>query len=265
MFAMGVAIRHDVERYRQRERTYTVAPQLTALDGSATEAARTCRNLFGSEESDSTPRTMDSPLTDAFSIDEDRMRAALQSSGPPSPSSSAPRGRHRFVQDGEVPVVVVHGRHRAPEETRAAITALEHTLDLERAARAASEKSLMQAEETIRQLRTRLAHAELAREERLREDAAREEAARDELAREEAARELATRVQAVREEALREEATQEQVGSIEAAAPQPAGDPAAKRGRRRKADAEPAAEPDAEEEAIEWWRPGWKERLRRAG
>ena len=163
------------------------------------------------------------------------MRAALQSSGPPSPGSSAPRGRHRFVQDGEVPVVVVNGHRRAPEEGRAALTALEHTLELERAARAASEKALMQAEETIRQLRTRLAHAELAREERVREDTAREEAAR-----------------------------------VEAAAPPPATEapasvPAPKRGRRPKAEASPAAEPDVEGEAIEWWRPGWKERLRQAG
>ena len=160
--------------------------------------------------------------------------------------------------------MVVHGRHRAPEETRAAITALEHTLDLERAARAASEKALMQAEDTIRQLRTRLAHAELAREERVREDAAREEAAREEAAREEAAREEATREEAVREQAVREQAVR-----IDAAAPSlvsdEAADPAPRRGRRRKVDAAPVVEPEEEGEAIEWWRPGWKERLRRAG
>ena len=112
---------------------------------------------------------------------------------------------------------------------------MEHTIELERAARAASEKALLQAEDTIRQLRTRLAHAELARDERVREDAAREET--------------------VREEAVRAETV---------APPQPGEEPAPKRGRRRKLDAVAEAEPDAEGEAIEWWRPGWKERLRQA-
>ncbi len=181
---------------------------------------------------------MDIALSDASTISEDRMRAALQSSGSPSPNGGAPRGRHRFVQDGEVPVVVVNQRHRGPEESRAAVADLERLLGLERDARSTAEKALMQAEETIRQLRTRLAHAEIAR---------------DEVA-------AAPLPAPPAPSAPVEE-------EVVAAAP--------KRGRPRKvqsaqesgSEAHATASTDDREdesggEAIEWWRPGWRERLR---
>jgi hypothetical protein len=61
-----------------------------------------------------------------------------------------------------VPVVVLNPRQRSPED-RTAVMRLEQAIAVEREARRATETALKQAEETIRQLQTRLAHAELAR------------------------------------------------------------------------------------------------------
>ena len=166
------------------------------------------------------------------------MRAALQSSGPASPTTGPHRagGRHRFVQDGEVPVVVVNPRHRSPDEARGATAELERALSVERDARSAAEKSLLQAEDTIRQLRTRLAHAEIARDE------------------------IAAAPPPVAPAPMPELDAQSSALEEEPAAPP-------KRAKRRTAEVatdEPAPE-TVEQEPIEWWRPGWRERLRGAG
>ncbi len=80
--------------------------------------------------------------------------------------SSADKPRHRFVQDGAVPVTLVN-RHRpddadGPSASRAAIEA---ALQDERGARAKAERSLQEALATVRDLQTKLGHAELARRE----------------------------------------------------------------------------------------------------
>ena len=104
-------------------------------------------------------------LNDASDLTEKRMRAALHlPSSSSTPSPAARRGRHRFVQNGEVPVVVVNPRHHT-EEDRAALAVLERALASERDGRQAAEKALEQAAATIRQLQTRLAHAEIAQRE----------------------------------------------------------------------------------------------------
>lgn len=105
-------------------------------------------------------------MNDAPDLTEAHMRAALRlrpSSSSPSPT--APRARHRFRQDGEVRVEVVNPRPHRPEEDRAALAGLERALAREREARQAAETALRQALETVRQLQTRLAHAEIARRE----------------------------------------------------------------------------------------------------
>jgi len=80
--------------------------------------------------------------------------------------SSADKPRHRFVQDGAVPVTVVN-RHRG--DNADALTpghdAIEAALQDERAARERAERSLQEALATIRDLQTKLGHAELARRE----------------------------------------------------------------------------------------------------
>jgi len=122
---------------------------------------------------------------DTLSVEE-RMRRALgltgDRAGRSSPSqterphvgplgrsagrSSADKPRHRFVQDGAVPVTVVN-RHRGDNADAPAPGhgAIEAALQDERAARERAERSLQEALATIRDLQTKLGHAELARRE----------------------------------------------------------------------------------------------------
>ena len=91
--------------------------------------------------------------------------------GPPGRAtgrSSADKPRHRFVQDGTVPVTILN-RHR-PDEAEgspASRTAIEAALRDERAARDRAERSLQEALATVRDLQTKLGHAELAHREAL--------------------------------------------------------------------------------------------------
>lgn len=64
-----------------------------------------------------------------------------------------------------MPVVVVNPRPHRSGEDAAALAELERALAAEHEARRAAEKALQQAAETIRQLQTRLAHAEIAQRE----------------------------------------------------------------------------------------------------
>ena len=89
--------------------------------------------------------------------------------------SSFDRPRRRFVQDGEVPVTVIHPRPRqgldALGPPRAGASPLERAevaeaaLGTERAAREQAERLLREAQATILDLRTKQGHAELARAE----------------------------------------------------------------------------------------------------
>jgi len=87
------------------------------------------------------------------------------------PAGRAPgdRPRHRFMQDGDVPVTLV-GRHRPHETDLSAVSedrnAVEAALQDERAARAKGEQALQDALATIRDLQTKLGHAELAHREK---------------------------------------------------------------------------------------------------
>lgn len=91
--------------------------------------------------------------------------------GPPgrvAGRSSADKPRHRFVQDGAVPVTIL-SRHRpdeadGPSASRAAIEA---ALQDERVARGKVERSLQDALATVHDLQTKLGHAELAHREAL--------------------------------------------------------------------------------------------------
>jgi len=88
------------------------------------------------------------------------------SPGRPPAQTSAARPRHRFVQDGAVPVTVIN-RHRSDnaDGPPAGHGAIEAALENERAARERAERSLQEALVTIRDLQTNLGHAELARRE----------------------------------------------------------------------------------------------------
>lgn len=165
------------------------------------------------------------------------MRRALGLDRSPAPrpngtrSGDAPspgRHRHRFVSDGEVPVVMVQSRPDQPGSNRldAANAA---ALKDERAARERAERSLQAAQATIRDLQTKLAHATLAR---------------DEVAA-----------------ALR--ACQEQLAAARTQFPAEAEpSPVRRRGRPPKAaSAQTAAKPrERVQKPVKWWVKGWREK-----
>lgn len=105
-----------------------------------------------------------SPGTLRLRETEERMRRALGlSNDAPSQGHRAhaepPRHKRRFVTDGEVPVTVLpasgaNGRRHATED--------HERFEAERHAREAAERASSEAQSTIRDLRTRLAHAEIA-------------------------------------------------------------------------------------------------------
>ncbi len=192
----------------------------------------------------------------------------------PASRLSADKQRHRFVQDGDVPVTILN-RHRPDEADglSASRAAAEAAVQDERAARAKAERSLQDALATVHDLQTKLGHAELAHRElsataqaaRAEADALRaerqEQALRwmEDLAAERAAR-LAAEASLAEATRAREPAKRTRVS---APAAQPALDlqdaspalmakapdkPAAK--RTRKAAAEPRRH---EQEPVKWW------------
>lgn len=154
------------------------------------DSAQPARGVFSSA---------DSTAQDAAHLqqDEANMRRALgmlgnaartqQTSGatdrrPPSFNNGSHGGshsggpatrRHRFVQDGDVPVTVVRPRGDLasdPLRPSAAspvnrLDALQESLAVETAARGSAERALEEAQSTIRTLQTKLSHLELARDE----------------------------------------------------------------------------------------------------
>ena len=99
---------------------------------------------------------------------ETRMRAALGLRGPggPAPQQRADqaRARHKFVQDGGVPVVVLnrHNDQDALSTAKARISELAAQLEHERTAHATTRRTLQEAQATIQGLQTRIAHTDLA-------------------------------------------------------------------------------------------------------
>ena len=235
-----------------------------------------------------------SPDAPAASSAEERMRRALgltgdhgarsglprterPQAGPPgrpAGRSAADKPRHRFVQDGDVPVTVLN-RHRpdeadGPSASRAAVEA---ALQDERAARAKAERSLQDALATVHDLQTKLGHAELAhreasgtaeaaraavdilraehreRELRWHEDLAAENAAR--LAAEAALAE-ATRARATAKRPRLSAPAAQPVLDLQDASPAPVAKASAKAAakRTRKAASEPGQH---EPKPVQWW------------
>jgi hypothetical protein len=213
--------------------------------------------------------------------DEERLRAAegqmrralglqhepAQSTAPKTISAGANPQRRHFVRDGDVPVTIVHGEHgnslvqqldAARQALRAQTTAFEE-----------AERALAEARNTIRDLRTKLAHESLAKDEAGRHADAEHQRIGKALAtaQEELAAERASREQA---EAERDQATarllmatervqhataawQDQDGAKPSATASEASKPPRRRGRPPKV---------ASSEIVEWWTPGWQEKYR---
>ncbi len=99
-----------------------------------------------------------------------RRALGLQDGSPPTPQQAQPTVSHNgfprpprhFVRDGEVPVTVIH---RDESSGTNQLEVARQTIRSLTAAKEATERSLVEAQATIQQLRTQLAHEQLARDE----------------------------------------------------------------------------------------------------
>ncbi len=92
------------------------------------------------------------------------------------------RARHRFVQDGGVPVVVLNHRTDESGVLKERMSELQTLLENERAAHAATRRSLSEAQAAHQALQTRMAHNELAAAEALQQERQARIAAQDAVA-----------------------------------------------------------------------------------
>lgn len=176
---------------------------------------------------------------------ENRMRRALGLQGPPrkvaQQRADQARPRHRFVQDGGVPVVVLNSRGDSDPTAvfKARVAELEAALDAERVAHGATRRSLHEAQATVQAQQTRLVHAELAHSEAL---------AAERSARQAAEEDLQARL-----------AAPESPAAPPVAAPPPAAKPKA---AARKAPRIPRTPKAKEPQPVKWWLPSFREKLR---
>jgi uncharacterized protein with LGFP repeats len=219
----------------------------------------------------------DSPPDDArLRATEAQMRRALGLQGEasprsedehlPNPTLGAHRLPRRFVRDGDVPVTVVRRDHHADGDASTnQLDAARQAVRAEAAARQHAERLLSEAQTTIRDLQTKLAHERLAKDEVVQA-----------LRRAESDREAA--VQALRAVEVEPAATQvpaplprakQQPSSLSARRkakrhesgpdPEPGGPAAtvvqAARKSRRKVPAD-------DQEPVKWWVKGWQKNWR---
>ncbi len=194
----------------------------------------------------------------------------------PTASTSHPQ-RRRFVRDGEVPVSVIHRDHGDAFGTNA-LDAARQALREQVAARQRAEHLLQEAQATIHDLQTKLAHDRLARDEAAqRADSEKQivervlQSVREELAAErefrrsadqERDRAIAARQHA--EERMREVLAAKDTRTLSPASSKLTSDPAVgndmeKQARRR---GRPAKSDQSQTDFVEWWKPGWRDRLR---
>jgi hypothetical protein len=151
-------------------------------DNDKPELESTSATLVLLPETNASPEQMqEARIRRAWGLDGEAPRMRLPERVDPQP---APRpaerftsGTHkrRFVQDGEVPVTLVHGltgarrEHHEPSSTRAAtptnrLEIAETALAAEISSREKAEKALIESQAMVQQLQTKLGHADLARQ-----------------------------------------------------------------------------------------------------
>lgn len=175
------------------------------------------------------------PATDIQAA-ETQMRRALGLNGPNGSAHGRPvpqqrpeqaRARHRFVADGDVPVVVLNRADPDPTAAlKSRITELEAALEAERAAHGGTRRNLHETQLAAQALKTRLTHQDLAHT--------------DAVAAERQARERADAA------LLEANATIKSLLAEQAEAK-----------ARRKAPGS-AGEKDAEPQPVKWWLPNYK-------
>ena len=177
---------------------------------------------------------------------ENRMRRALGLQGPsrqpPQQRADQVRPRHRFVQDGGVPVVVLNSRadNDPTAVFKVRVAELEAALEAERTAHGATRRSLHEAQVAIQAQQTRLAHAELAHSEA--------------LAAERNARQAA-------EETLQARLMPSEQPGVSPAAPL-LQTVAKVKPSARKISRSPRAPKAKEPQPVKWWLPSFREKLR---
>lgn len=179
---------------------------------------------------------------------ENRMRRALGLQGPsrqpPQQRADQVRPRHRFVQDGGVPVVVLNSRSdndpTAVFKTR--IAELDAALEAERTAHGATRRSLHEAQAALQASQTRLAHAELAHNEAL---------AAERSARHAAEESLQSRLTVPAEQPI-----------VLPAATLSVAVPTKAKPAMRKAPRVPRVPKSKEAQPVKWWLPSFREKLR---
>lgn len=127
------------------------------------------------------------PLSLDNQIDEDRVRRALglKTSGSHQTHQQRPeqaRQRHRFVADGAVPVVMLNRTDGETAGLRERLAACEMALENERAAHAATKRTLHDAQAAYQVLQTRFGHTELSHNEALKTERDARRAAEEALA-----------------------------------------------------------------------------------
>lgn len=177
---------------------------------------------------------------------ENRMRRALGLQGssrqPPQQRADQVRPRHRFVQDGGVPVVVLNSRgdHDPTAAFKTRVAELEAALEAERTAHGATRRSLHEAQTAAQAQQTRLAHAELAHSEALAVERNARQAAEDNLQ---------ARL-----------AVSEQLVAVPVAVPGSTA-PAKPKRAAPKTPRVPRAAKIKEPQAVKWWLPNFREKL----
>jgi hypothetical protein len=195
----------------------------------------------------------DIPADARLRATELQMRRALglERDNPPEARTTpsidrAHRQRRPFARDGEVPVATVRSSHGRDDIVNQ-LEGVRQALRAETAARREAERSLAEARNTIRDLQTQLGHERLSKDEAARHaDAGRQ---RTEAALAAAQQELEA------ERAQRQEAQERPKRALSPKLPVDDAQQPRRRGRPPKFVPE-------QSDFIEWWVPGWKERLR---
>jgi len=218
---------------------------------------------------------------------EEQMRRALglrdQASAPQPPTGArtvqSPNGPHRphrrFVREGEVPVEVVHHESAGTnqlEVARQAIRALTTSRDQ-------AERQLAEAQNSMRDLQTKLAHERIARDEAVQRASAKAE----DFARALQETKLALETERAARRAIEEQlaGALEHIGAKRHAeqlehsflAPESRDSDGAEGDRagvteqtdkpvRRRGRPPRAKPPEMQAEFVEWWKPGWQEQFR---
>ena len=209
----------------------------------------------------------DIPTDARLRATELQMRRALglERDTPPEARATASidRSNHQrrpFVRDGQIPVAVVRSIH-GREDVANQLDAARQALRAETAARQEAERALTEARNTIRDLQTQLAHERLSKDETARHaDAERQRteavlaATRQEL---EAERARHGQAEAERDKAITQRQAAQERHNRAPSPKLPAGDLQQPRRRGRP----PKLVPE-QSDFVEWWVPGWKEKLR---